>query len=181
MQKRWFLVLISACVLLLLAACREETPPPAPDSGAEAGPVALTVWGAEEDEELLRQIFEGFQEKYRGEAEFLITYEPQSESHCTDALMADLENPLPSNGKLVMFLGFAREKVTQTVRERILEAVDQILKKAYGDKIHYIHKVIYRKSFVWLLETEEKELPELLSGLEEVSLDEDSGGDRGGN
>lgn len=80
-----------------------------------------------------------------------------------DALMADLENPLPSNGKLVMFLGFAREKATQTVRERILEAVDQILKKAYGDKIHYIHKVIYRKSFVWLLETEEKELPELLS------------------
>ncbi len=80
-----------------------------------------------------------------------------------DSLMADLENPLPSNGKLVMFLGFAREKVTQTVRERILEAVDQILKKAYGDKIHYIHKVIYRKSFVWLLETEEKELPELLS------------------
>ncbi len=59
-----------------------------PDSGT----VALTVWGAEEDEELLRQIFEGFQEKYRGEAEFLITYEPQSESHCTDALMADLEN-----------------------------------------------------------------------------------------
>ncbi len=59
-----------------------------PDSGT----VALTVWGAEEDEELLRRIFEGFQEKYRGEAEFLITYEPQSESHCTDALMADLEN-----------------------------------------------------------------------------------------
>lgn len=80
-----------------------------------------------------------------------------------DSLMADLENPLPPNGKLVMFLGFAREKVTQTVRERILEAVDQILKKAYGDKIHYIHKVIYRKFFVWLLETEEKELPELLS------------------
>lgn len=57
-----------------------------------SGPVALTVWGAEEDEELLQQIFDSFQEKYRGQADFLITYQPQSESHCTDALMADLEN-----------------------------------------------------------------------------------------
>ena len=57
-----------------------------------SGPVALTVWGAEEDEELLQQIFDSFQEKYRGQADFQITYQPQSESHCTDALMADLEN-----------------------------------------------------------------------------------------
>ena len=57
-----------------------------------SGPVALTVWGAEEDEELLLQIFDSFQEKYRGQADFQITYQPQSESHCTDALMADLEN-----------------------------------------------------------------------------------------
>lgn len=54
--------------------------------------VNLTVWGAEEDEELLRQIFNEFEEEYRGQADFVITYQPQSESHCTDALMADLEN-----------------------------------------------------------------------------------------
>ncbi len=59
-----------------------------PDSGT----ISLTVWGAEEDEELLRQILDGFQEEYRSQADFLITYQPQSESHCTDALMADLEN-----------------------------------------------------------------------------------------
>lgn len=57
-----------------------------------SGPVELTVWGAAEDEELLSLILDEFQEKYRGEADFRITYEPQSESHCTDALMADLEN-----------------------------------------------------------------------------------------
>ena len=52
----------------------------------------LTVWGAEEDEELLRQIFSEFEEEYRGQADFVINYQPQSESHCMDALMADLEN-----------------------------------------------------------------------------------------
>ncbi len=53
--------------------------------------VNLTVWGAEEDEELLSQIIDGFQSEYSGQAEFSITYMPQSESKCMDALMADLE------------------------------------------------------------------------------------------
>lgn len=79
-----------------------------------------------------------------------------------EALMADLENPMPPNDNLLMLLGSIREKVTQATQEKILETVDQILKKAYGDKIRHIHKVIYRKSFVWLLETEEKQLPGLL-------------------
>ncbi|MCI9220110.1 MAG: extracellular solute-binding protein [Lachnospiraceae bacterium] len=84
-----------------------------PDSGT----VALTVWGAEEDEELLRQIFEGFQEKYRGEAEFLITYEPQSESHCTDALMADLENGAD-------VFAFADDQLNTLVASGALEPVE---------------------------------------------------------
>lgn len=84
-----------------------------PDSGT----VALTVWGAEEDEELLHQIFEGFQEKYRGEAEFLITYEPQSESHCTDALMADLENGAD-------VFAFADDQLNTLVASGALEPVE---------------------------------------------------------
>lgn len=79
-----------------------------------------------------------------------------------EALMTDLENPMPLKGHLLMLLGNIREKVTQATQEKILETVDHILLKAYGDKIRHIHKVIYRKSFVWLLETEEKELPGLL-------------------
>ena len=54
--------------------------------------VKLTVWGAEEDEELLGRIIDGFEAYYEGEADFQITFQPQSESHCTDALMEDLEN-----------------------------------------------------------------------------------------
>lgn len=53
--------------------------------------VELTVWGAEEDEELLKKLIDGFKETYRGQADFSITYQPQGESGCKDALMADLE------------------------------------------------------------------------------------------
>lgn len=79
---------------VLLYGCQEK-PAPLPEEQKQASDsdtVSLTVWGAEEDEELLRQIIEGFQEEYRGQADFAITYMPQSESHCTDALMDDLEN-----------------------------------------------------------------------------------------
>lgn len=83
--------------LFLLAAsisgCQSDTPaaseppqPPASDT------VRLTVWSAEEDQELLSQIIDGFTQRYQGEATFQITWQPQSESHCTDALMGDLEN-----------------------------------------------------------------------------------------
>ncbi|MDE6622683.1 MAG: extracellular solute-binding protein [Lachnospiraceae bacterium] len=78
---------------ILLSGCQRDNPAPleevqAPDSDM----VNLTVWGAAEDEELLRQIIDSFVEQYGGQADFQITYQPQSESSCKDALMADLEN-----------------------------------------------------------------------------------------
>ena len=51
----------------------------------------LTVWGAEEDQALLEQIFASFQAHYAGQADFRITYQPQSESNCKDVLLGDLE------------------------------------------------------------------------------------------
>ena len=91
-KKIWVLSLLFAA---LLSGCQKNDTVPAeavqvPDS--DSGTVDLTVWGAEEDEELLRQIIEGFEEKYQGQANFQITYQPQSESNCTNALMGDLEN-----------------------------------------------------------------------------------------
>lgn len=87
---RWLPVLI---FVLSLFGCQKNNPAPSKDLMASASdPVELTVWGAEEDEELLRQIIHSFQEEYQGQAEFIITYAPQSESHCCDALMEDLEH-----------------------------------------------------------------------------------------
>ena len=89
--KMWFPVL--SLLTIFLTGCQSDpmvSSAEIPESASET--VNLTVWGAEEDEELLLQILDEFKENYRGEADFVITYQPQSESHCTDALMADLEN-----------------------------------------------------------------------------------------
>ncbi len=77
-------------------------------------------------------------------------------------LMADLENPVSMEGHLLMLLGAVKNKVDPETQKRILTAMEQTLMRVYGNKIACIHKMIYRQSFVWLLETEEGELPELL-------------------
>lgn len=91
MKQNFFLLLLSIGALLFLSACGETPPAPA-DGGGESRTVALTVWGAEEDEALLREIFASFQSRYAAEARFQITYQPQSESSCKDALLGSLES-----------------------------------------------------------------------------------------
>ena len=90
--KPFFLFLL---IPLILSGCQSKTPAPAAQSqtlSPVSDTVHLTVWGAAEDEALLGQIIAGFEDEYSGQADFDITYTPQSEGHCTDALMADLEN-----------------------------------------------------------------------------------------
>ena len=91
MKKRAFLLILSVWMLALLAGCggRDQ---PADSSQPANETVALTVWGAEEDEALLQEIFTSFQSQYAGQASFQITYQPQSESNCKDVLLGDLEN-----------------------------------------------------------------------------------------
>ncbi len=90
MRKKSILWFPAILLAVFLSGC-EDRHPDTPVQTQASETVALTVWGAQEDEELLRQIFDGFLEEYEGQADFSITYMPQSESHCTDALMADLE------------------------------------------------------------------------------------------
>ena len=90
MKKHYLFLLLSLGVLFSLSACKKA--PAAPESGGSGiETVELTVWGAEEDEALLQEIFASFQARYAGEADFRITYQPQSESHCKDAMLGDLE------------------------------------------------------------------------------------------
>lgn len=78
---------------VLLSGCQKNDPVPLEEvQTPDADTVNLTVWGAAEDEELLRQIIDKFEEAYSGQADFAITFQPQSESSCTNALMGDLEN-----------------------------------------------------------------------------------------
>lgn len=90
MTRKLFLLVISAGFLFVLAACGGREPAPAESRPAE-GTVSLTVWGAEEDEALLQEIFASFKARYAGEADFQITYQFQSESNCKDVLLGDLE------------------------------------------------------------------------------------------
>ena len=90
MMRRLFLFVLSACLLSLLSACgsQEQLPEDSPPADET---IVLTVWGAEEDQVLLEQIFASFQAHYAGQADFRITYQPQSESNCKDVLLGDLE------------------------------------------------------------------------------------------
>ena len=118
MKRNYHLLIPTVFALAaFLSGCGDRDSLVQEEQEPDSGTVALTVWGAEEDEELLRQIFQGFQEKYRGEAEFLITYEPQSESHCTDALMADLENGAD-------VFAFADDQLNTLVASGALEPVE---------------------------------------------------------
>lgn len=89
-MKKFVCLLVSVGMLLSLTACGRKTPPDT-DLDKTDQVVELTVWGAEEDEALLQEIFSSFQSHYAGEASFRITFQPQSESSCKDALLADLE------------------------------------------------------------------------------------------
>ncbi|NCE64183.1 extracellular solute-binding protein [Pseudoflavonifractor sp. 524-17] len=90
MMRRLFVFVLSACLLSLLSACEKQEQLPKDTPPADET-IALTVWGAEEDEALLQEIFASFQAHYAGQASFRITYQPQSESNCKDVLLGDLE------------------------------------------------------------------------------------------
>ena len=92
MKKRIYLCILAAFLCLTLAGCQKADPEAADGTAKAPETVELLVWGAAEDEALLGQIFESFQQKYQSEADFHITFSPQSESNCMDALMNDLEN-----------------------------------------------------------------------------------------
>ena len=88
-MKKYVFLLLCLGALLLLPACKDQAPPESAVQERET--VELTVWGAEEDEALLQEVFASFQSRYAGEADFRITFQPESESHCKDALLGDLE------------------------------------------------------------------------------------------
>ncbi len=89
MERKHFLLLLAG-VFFLLSACKSQEPPATePEAGKQS--VALTVWGAEEDQALLQEILDSFQKQYAGQAEFQFTLQAQSESNCKDGVLGDLE------------------------------------------------------------------------------------------
>ena len=91
--------LVSALSLMLMAGmcsgCQskqdEEENIPGQEEGVN-GPVALTIWCAEEDEKLMNELISSFESKYSAEAEFNFTVEAVGEGDCKTELFKDLEN-----------------------------------------------------------------------------------------
>ena len=54
--------------------------------------VTLSVWGAEEDQEMLREMVDAFEEKYKDEAEFNITICAENEVTCKETVLIDPKN-----------------------------------------------------------------------------------------
>ena len=80
--------------LLLAAACMTAAGCGSEKNGDSAGvpeTVALTLWGAAEDEALLQETIRTFEQEYQGQANFQITFEVQGESDCKDVLLSGLE------------------------------------------------------------------------------------------
>lgn len=90
MKKAIVCLLVSLGLLLGLTSC-EKQPAPVDEPQAARQTVELTVWGAEEDAELLQEMIDSFQAHYSAEADFQITCQPQGEANCKDALLGDLE------------------------------------------------------------------------------------------
>ncbi len=93
MKKKIHLLLPLILLTVILSGCQKNNKKTlTKEPTSKSNSVQLTVWGVEEDKELLSRIIDEFQKEYQGQADFTITYMPQSESNCTNALMADLEN-----------------------------------------------------------------------------------------
>lgn len=89
MRKRVCSLFLAILCAAAFTGCKTAEKKEAGDSKTER--VELTVWGAEEDAELMEQIIQGFQSNYQGQADFNITFEVQSESECKNALIGGLE------------------------------------------------------------------------------------------
>ena len=89
MRKRVCSLFLAILCAAAFTGCKTAEKKGAGDSKTER--VELTVWGAEEDAELMEQIIQGFQSSYQGQADFNITFEVQSESECKNALIGGLE------------------------------------------------------------------------------------------
>lgn len=92
MKRKFYLFFSIILLAVLIQGCQKKPPVKTEkEKTVKAGTVNLAIWCAAEDEELISQIIDGFKAEYSSQ-DFNITYKPQSESSCTDALMADLEN-----------------------------------------------------------------------------------------
>ena len=81
-MRKWIALLMALVMLLSLTACNRE------DGEIDKKTVSLKVWGAQEDQEMLRTMTENFKKKHPG-TEFRITFGVVGEKDTQTKLMED--------------------------------------------------------------------------------------------
>ena len=89
MKRKICSLILGALCAVSLVGCGLGEEKEAADTGQKK--IALTVWAAKEDEELMGQIIQSFEKQYQGQADFQITFQEQGESQCKDVLVGGLE------------------------------------------------------------------------------------------
>ncbi len=115
MAKKKLLAYIMAGMLALasLTGCGSSK-----DGDKESGKkkVALTVWGAEEDQELLKGMIDSFQKEYADKAKWKITLEVESEKNAKDDVLNDLDMAAD-------VFAFADDQVDDLVKAKALQEI----------------------------------------------------------
>lgn len=110
---------ICTLMMLLFSGC-----------GKKKENVTLSVWGAEEDQEMLGEMVDAFKEKYKNEAEFNITICVENEVTCKETVLIDPK-------KAADIYAFADDQFRSLCQNNALlevtENVDEII-KANGGK-----------------------------------------------
>ena len=90
--------------------------------GKEKENVTLSVWGAEEDQEMLNEMVDAFEEKYKDEAEFNITICVENEVTCKETVLIDPK-------KAADIYAFADDQLASAVMNLDIQMEHEIVKK----------------------------------------------------
>ena len=90
--------------------------------GKEKENVTLSVWGAEVDQEMLNEMVDAFEEKYKDEAEFNITICVENEVTCKETVLIDPK-------KAADIYAFADDQLASAVMNLDIQMEHEIVKK----------------------------------------------------
>lgn len=93
-RTKFYAILLGGLITAIsFYGCGDSAPPqgqlPLQEEGKRSETISLTLWGTEEDAELLEELIAGFKAQYNSQT-FNIAVEYQSEANCKDALFGKL-------------------------------------------------------------------------------------------
>lgn len=131
-MKKVLALILSLLMILSITACAKTPAPEAEPSAADAEPlptVELRLWGAENDQDLLRDLSDQFIDKYKDYADIKVEVGVESESTAKDTVLTDIEAAAD-------VFAFADDQIIQLVNAGALQSIDAMdeVLQAYAGK-----------------------------------------------